>query len=584
MFAKSGLLAATALTGVLGASLVAAPARAQDANAQINSIERQIHGLQSQLSSMKHSLIKRDAEVRAAREEAAAANRQALAISQRTTNGFGQPLPPQSLAAPPGYQVNLGAPGTIPKYGPYVYVGGVPTPVLYPGPPLKHGQFEVGGIRVTLGGFIAAESVARSRNETQDIGSNFNNSLPYANSPNYHTPEFHETGRQSRLSILAEGNPDDVTTLSAYYEMDFLGSGSGSNSVESNSYVLRERQLYTTYARKDWDFYVSGGQMWSLLTMNKVGITQRKEDAPLTIDAQYVPGFVWTRQAGLRFVKGFDNDLVDVGLSFENPQASYFTGGSGTGSLSGTVLSNNTGGGTYNPDTTYSDDVAPDVIGKVTADPGWGHYEAFGIARFLHDRTTQAYPGNNGRNNTVLAGGGGAGAILPLIKGKLDLQGSALIGEGIGRYGSAQLPDATFSQNGAPVPLPEVIALVGLVGHPIKTIDLYGYVGTEQITQSKAFNEAGMHYGYGNEAYSNAGCNIEQPVTSPLVSPCTANTSGIVQGTVGAWWRFLQGDFGIMQTGVQYSYTRKNAFQGVGGAPKTDDNMLFLSFRYYPFD
>ena len=584
VFANGGLLAATALTGILCGSLLdATQARADDPGSQIGSIEKQIRALQGQLNSMKRSLTKRDADVRAAREEAAAANRQAMSVSQRATNGFGQPLAPQPLSAPPGYNVNIAGAGTIPKYGPYVYVDGVPTPVLYAGPKLKQGQFQLGGVRVTLGGFIAAESVARSRNETLDIGSNFNNSIPYPSSPNYHTPEFRESARQSRIAMLVEGNPDSVTNLSAYYEADFLGSGSGSNSQESNSYVLRQRQIYATYARKDLDFYVLGGQTWSLLTMDKLGITPRQENIPLTIDAQYVPGFVWTRNAGLRFVKGFDNDKFDLGLSFESPQASYFTGGNGTGSLAGTVDATNTGSGTLNPDTSYSDDIAPDVILKGTSDPGWGHYEAFGIARFLHDRSSVV---GNGRNNTVLAGGGGAGVILPVIPGKLEFQGNTLIGEGIGRYGSAQLPDATFSQSGTPLPLPEVIAMVGVVSHPAPRFDLYAYVGTEQITHRESFVENKKGYGYGSPLYSNAGCNIEQPIPASggsLALPCAANTSGVVQGTVGGWWRFLKGDYGTMESGVQYSYTRKTAFEGVGGSPKTDINMVYFSFRYLPF-
>ena len=579
-FAKGGLLAATALTGILCGNLLGiTQARADDPGAQIGSIEKQIRALQNELNSMKHSLVKRDADIRAARAEAAAANRQAMSVSERSTNGFGQPMAPQPLSAPPGYRVDVAGAGTIPKYGPYVYVDGVPTPVLYAGPKLKQGQFQLGGVRVTLGGFIAAESVARSRNETLDIGSNFNNSIPYPSSPNYHTPEFRESARQSRIAMLVEGNPDSVTTLSAYYEADFLGSGSGSNSVESNSYVLRQRQIYATYARKDLDFYVLGGQSWSLLTMNKLGITPRQELPPLTIDASYVPGFVWARQVGLRFVKGFENDKFDLGLSFEEPQTNYYTGPNGSGSLVGTVTSSNAGVGVLNPSTTYSDDVAPDVIVKGTADPGWGHYEAFGIARFMHDRTSIV---GNGHSNTILAGGGGAGVILPLIKGKLELQGSTLIGEGIGRYGAAGLNDATFSQSGAPVPLPEVIALIGLTGHPNKKIDLYGYVGTEQITHTKAFSEGGKGYGYGSRLYSNAGCNIEQPGTPTIT--CTGNTSGVTQGTVGAWWRFLKGDYGTMMTGVQYSYTRRTAFESAkGGSPSTDDNMLFFSFRYLPF-
>jgi hypothetical protein len=203
----------------------------------------------------------------------------------------------------------------------------------------------------------------------------------------------------------------------------------------------------------------------------------------------------------------------------------------------------------------------------------------FGIARFLHDRTSIV---GDGRNNTVLAGGGGVGFILPLVRGKLDFRGSGLVGEGIGRYGSGQLNDATFSQSGAPLPLPEVIALIGLEAHPVKSIDLYGYAGTEEITHAEAFNEAGKPYGYGNPLYSDAGCNTEQPGTPAIT--CTGNTKNITQGTFGAWWRFLRGDYGTMQTGVQYSYTRKTAFDSIkGGTSSTDDNMVFFSFRYLPF-
>ena len=575
---RSSLLVATALAGCALAHTD--PARADDTGAQISSIEKQIRNLQGELGRMKRSLARRDADVRAARDEAAAANRQAMSVSQRVTNGSGQPLAPQPLSAPPGYMMGSMGSGGVPKYGPYVYVGGVPTPVQYPGPKLTKGQFELLGVRVSLGGFISADSVVRSRNETLDIASNFNNGIPYRSSPNYHTPEFHESARLSRVSLLVEGNADNVTKLTAYWEADFQGAGSSSNSAESNSYVLRERMLYAQITRSDWDFYVLGGQAYSLLTQNRIGIVPRQENTPLTIDPQFVPGFVWTRNTGVRFVKGFDHDRFDLGLSFESPQAAYYTGGNGTGSLVGTIDSTNAGSGTLNPDTTYSDDIAPDVIVKGTADPGWGHYEVYGIARFLHDRTSVV---GNGNNHTVLAGGGGADAIVPLIPGKLELTGSVLAGEGIGRYGTAQLPDATFSRTGAPQPLPEVIALAGLVAHPASRFDLYAYVGTEQITHRESYTEGKKGYGYGSPLYSNVGCNTEQPITSPLAIPCTANTSGVVQGTVGGWWRFLRGDFGTLQTGIQYSYTRKTAFEGVGGSPSTDDNMIFLSFRYLPF-
>jgi hypothetical protein len=65
----------------------------------------------------------------------------------------------------------------------------------------------VAGVKVTLGGFIAAESVYRTHNQVADMGSTFN-AIPYPFSPLYREHEFHASARGTRLSLLAEGNID----------------------------------------------------------------------------------------------------------------------------------------------------------------------------------------------------------------------------------------------------------------------------------------------------------------------------------------------------------------------------------------
>jgi hypothetical protein len=55
------------------------------------------------------------------------------------------------------------------------------------------------------------------------------------------------------------------------------------------------------------------------------------------------------------------------------------------------------------------------------------------------------------------------------------------------------------------------------------------------------------------------------------------------QLTAGFWDKLYQGSFGSVRFGLQYSYTELTAFPGGGFAPKTSDNMIFTSFRYYPF-
>jgi hypothetical protein len=146
-----------------------------------------------------------------------------------------------------------------------------------------------GNVKVTLGGFIAAESVWRQRNEVADMGSNFG-AIPYPFSPLYHENEFHGSARQSRLSLLVEGAIDPAQKLAGYFETDFLGVGTTSNYNQSNSWAPRLRQAYATYDNADGGFHVLGGQAWSLLTQNQVGITPRKENIPLTIDASYATG------------------------------------------------------------------------------------------------------------------------------------------------------------------------------------------------------------------------------------------------------------------------------------------------------
>lgn len=308
--------------------------------------------------------------------------------------------------------------------------------------------------------------------------------------------------------------------------------------------------------------------------MSRTGMVPRQEDIPLTIDAQYVPGFIFTREPQLRIAKDFLNHTLWAGVSIESPQANDCTGPNGTGAQSGTVNLTNPGGSNFSPTVNYSDEVAPEIVAKIAWDPGWGHYEVYGVARFLHDRVSVV---GGGRNHTVPAGGGGAGVILPLIKGKLELEGRFLAGVGTGRYGAGQLPDATVGRDGSPVPLPEVIALAGLVGHPIPSVDLYSYVGTEQIGQ-RSFTTAGKGYGYGSPLYTNIGCGVELSTAG-----CVANTSGLVQGTLGGWWRFLKGDYGTMEVGGQYSYTRRTIFGAIGGHSGTDENTVMLSLRYLPF-
>jgi hypothetical protein len=242
------------------------------------------------------------------------------------------------------------------------------------------------GVRVTLGGYAAAESVFRARNQVADMGAIFN-AIPYPFSPLYREHEFHASARGSRLSLLAEGDIDSAHRFAAYYESDFLGVGETSNYNESNSWSPRLRQAYLTYDDTDRGFHILAGQAWSLLTPNKVGIRPRQENDPLTIDYNQVVGFDFTRTWQVRLVKDFDKTFW-FGISIENP-AVLTASGNIPANVNGIAVnfSNVGGGGGFLTGVAVTTDQAPDIIVKAALDPGWGHYEVFGVQRFFTDST-----------------------------------------------------------------------------------------------------------------------------------------------------------------------------------------------------
>jgi hypothetical protein len=514
------------------------------------------------------------------------------------------------------------------------------------------------GISITPGGFVAAETVTRQRAASADINTPFTG-IPFPGNSLSRVWENNLTARQSRLSLLGEGKIGNAK-LTGYWEADFLGTGVTSNNRESNSYVLRQRVIYGQAAfTNGWSF--TGGQMWSMATENKKGIENRTELPPLTIDPQYNVGFTWARQYGFRVVKDF-GDKFAIGIAAEGPQATI--GGRGFSSTSTVTVGSaavattgNTfldapgaGGGLFNfVDTTgYSVNKSPDFIVKAAVDPGFGHYEVFGIVSPFRNRvfpcgvvgtnttdtappttpTTIACPVDGSAtpsaagafNDTRTGGGGGLNFRLPIVPKKLEFAFQGLAGDGVGRYGSAQIADLTFRPNGTAALIRTGHGLSGLEYHSTK-LDAYAYAGAEygaraayrgydSITVTKtpaipattttpaipsttttAFkvNQIG---GYGSPFANNSGCTKESPPANQLTpssgGSCAGDTRVIMEGTLGLWYKFYQGPRGGLRLGLQYSYFSKNGWSGnnnvagaAGFAPKAVDNMFWTSLRYY---
>jgi hypothetical protein len=425
------------------------------------------------------------------------------------------------------------------------------------------------GITITPVGFLAAEAVVRSHNENADILSTFSG-IPFNGSANAHLSEFRGTARQSRLGALIEGKVGS-TKLSGYYEMDFLGAAPTANENQSSSFNPRQRQLWAQVAFSD-GLSFTGGQTWSLLTMNRKGIEPRGEWLPATIDAQYVVGYTFARLWTARVAKTFDDNKITAAFSVENPAVlvSSLNFPTNIEGFNNSALTASAGSGLANPP---SVNLAPDVIAKVAFDPGYGHYELKAVGRFFRDRIAGA------GTHTEFLGGIGAGMILPLVPKKADFVLQTLFGRGTGRFGDSSGVDITVRPDGSIVGIQNLQALGGFEFHPTPKLDWYLYGGDEYTGRAAYLDPVtAKGFGYGSPLADNSGCFLEVPGTAK----CQANMRNLWEGTTGFWYRFFKGSYGTLQYGMQYAYFRKNTWTGIDGlAPRANQNIVMTSFRYY---
>jgi hypothetical protein len=541
-------------------------------------LRQALQAQQEQLQMLKEELEKRDREIEAAREAAASANSRATEATTKATEAAA------TSAAVKSTTDTLNT--TVATMAASKAIAADPTTAASSGDQGEEkgpATIRFKGVNLTPGGFIEAATVNRQRGMSSDINTPFN-SLPYGNNATGHLSEMNFSARQSRLSLLVDTKLSGAK-VSGYYEADFLGAGTTSNPRESNSYVFRQRQLWGRVALED-GFAFSAGQMWSLATENRKGIENRMEWFPQMIDPQYVVGYIWQRAGSVRVAKSF-GDKVTVAASAENSQAtiggrgfSTYTSATGATSTNSFAFAPGAGGGLFNAfDTTgYSPNKLPDFIVKASFDPGWGHYEVFGIISDFRNRvypcaivsiqapvastaTVTAADGtvytgtydsqvlsgagaivNPGCANTTpnatgayndshVEGGGGFHAHAPVIHKKVDIGITGEYGVGTGRFISAQLADATIRPDGTLTPIHNGGWLGSIDWHVTPKFDVYAYVGGEYAARA----------GYtGYESVTGTSSTVPVTLTGVPVLPTTPSTI-LYPETITTWKTSITG-------------------------------------------
>ncbi len=555
--------------------------RRPSVESQIEQLREDMNAQRSQIDALRQQLSERDAELQRAQQDAAAAQAAAQQAQQAAQS--------QQAAVEANNQSvsNLQNAVADLKTSTTSAVAGVRRQQARLRKQVEHPDaINYKGVTISpKGSFIEAATVYRSAATGGGINTALT-SIPLQDSGQAQTSEFFGSGRQSRIALKGTGKLDNVA-MTGYYEMDWLGTGITSNNNQSNSYVVRQRQLWARAAfTNGWN--VSGGQMWSLTTETTHGLDNGTEILPATIDPQYTAGYVWNRQYGFRVTKDFANKFW-IGASLENDQALP----GGTEPTNEFIGSAGTGGGLYNSTANYSFNLAPEIVAKLAWEPGWGHWELFGVARFFRNRiypnASATPPSSAGAYNDDVTGGGiGGGFRVPFANKKLSVGLKGLWGDGTGRMGDSTIADLTFHNDGQISLLHTFSALGTVEASPIKRLTMYfnyggDYVGRDILDGGTA--------GYGLYTTNMSGCTTEGlpggVYTPASTGTCKGNNKDVQEFTSGYWYNFYNGPKGVFRYGLQYSYVERDLWSGTGGTTnpgggaKGTDNVFETSLRYY---
>jgi hypothetical protein len=516
------------------ALLITTGARAQTVNQKptVVELQRQLQEMRSQMDKMQNRI----AELEAAR---------GIAASTST-----DPVLPQAQTPPKSEEVK-GAEKSM--------------------------SFHYKGLTLTPGGFLESTILVRTRNENADMANSYT-AIPLNGSPNSRLSEFRGTARNSELSLLIQGGTAN-TKLKGYVEADFLGAAPTANYVQSSSWTPRLRQLWLQLNMSaGWS--ITAGQMWSLLTTNRQGIANLTELRPDGEDGNYVVGFTWTREKAVRVTKKLNNKIW-AAFAIEDPE-NTFSAAFVPPNVMGLNTSPNAATGVNllpflaNYSNGQSTTLAPDLLAKFAFEPGWGHFEIKALGRFFRDRIASTAT-TTGHTNTSEGYGVGFGALMSFVNKKLELSLESLVGQGIGRYGSAGLPDVTLDPaTGEMRPLRQARMMGGVLYHRSSRLDLYAYAGDEYTGRYAFVAPDGTAAGYGSPLVSYASCTNEVALDT-----CNGANRNIYDATVGYWYRLYGGEYGRIEHGNQVVYMHRNLWSGAGKTPQGGDLVVFSTLRFY---
>ena len=440
-------------------------------------------------------------------------------------------------------------------------------------------SLKIGTTEFTPGGFLDFAAFYRTTNVGSGIATAFG-SIPFNNQlPQGRLSETRFSAQYSRLSLKVDAPLTKSTKLTSYVETDFLGFQPANAYQTANSDSLRLRVFWADVRHGNWE--VLGGQEWSLLTPNRVGLSPLTPDIFYTLneDPNFQVGLIWARQPQFRVVY-HPSDNWAVGLSLENPQqfapssvvypSSFFSTQFDNGSGSTSAASSATN--------TAVPNLHPDIIVKAGYDAHPSghafHIEAAGLLRsfrVLNNLTTPA------ATNTITGGGGSVNLNYEVIH-NLRLIANSFYSDGGGRYIFGLGPDVIVKPDGTLSAVHAGSGIGGLEYQATPKYMFYGYYGGAYFQRNYGFLAA----------TSTASCGgITSFTCVGFGFPGSANTSNraVQESTIGIIPTLWSNEnYGKLQIITQYSYLVRSPWSIVsttGSNPKNAHaSMVYLDIRY----
>jgi hypothetical protein len=310
------------------------------------------------------------------------------------------------------------------------------------------------------------------------------------------------------------------------------------------------RHFYVNVRKGKWE--VLGGQTWTLMTPNRVGVSPASGNVFLGLgeDANYIAGLVWARPGQARFVYHPDEHW-SIAASIENPEQ-FVTASTTLPAFAATQVDAGTITSTPNP--------RPDIVAKIAYDTTVSgkslHFDLAGLTREF--RVSPAA----GTTFTAQGLGGSFDAMLEVAK-NFRLVATTFYSSGGGRYLAGLGPDLAIGPNGSISPIHSMSGIVGFEYAPTPKSQFYAYYGGSYYDRNYTMVSATSYLGYGYPGSTNANRQIQEPMF----------------GYYYTFWKNPK--YGALQIITQYSYLSRAVWYAAPGTPTTASaSMIFGALRF----